>query len=216
MHNVFSRLDRPVEERASLLLPRSTYGNPREGGGMSPERKFYVYAHRKASDGNVFYIGKGSGHRSTSVTGRNIYWRRISEKHGWKSSIIFKNLTECCALSIERIFISILHGKLSNMTIGGSGPTGYKHTQSAKNAMSKAKKGIPKKTRTAQHRAAIAKVHCIPVATDKGEIFKSGKDAAKFLKENGYPTASRGNISSCINGKMKSCYGRKWVKAEAN
>ena len=176
------------------------------------DRRFYVYVHRRCDNNSIFYVGKGSGFRGFTKQGRNIYWNRLANKHGWQSEIVYKNLNTYCALSIEKALIHCLRKQIVNISEGGEGPTGYSHTEKAKAAMSLSKKGKPQPPRTDAHRASIAKVHCVPVASDRGESFPSGKAAIKFLRENGYPNASRGNLSSCINGKMNSCYGRKWRK----
>jgi len=41
---------------------------------------------------------------------------------------------------------------------------------------------------------------------------ESQDDAAKYLKENGWPKASQGPISHALCGKYKSAYGRTWKK----
>lgn len=181
---------------------------------MNQDRKFYVYVHRRKSDGRIFYVGKGSGHRHSTSFGRNKYWQRVAQKYDWYSEIVFSNLDNNCSFSIERMLIFCLKSQITNISDGGEGPNGFSHTDSAKLAMSIAKKGKPKPPRSLAHRAAISAVHCVPVHTNLGEFFASGKSAAEFLRCNGYPTASRGNISSCANGKMKSCYGRKWFKTD--
>ena len=44
---------------------------------------FYVYEHLRADTGEVFYVGKGSGHRARCRQGRNPYWRAVANKHGY-------------------------------------------------------------------------------------------------------------------------------------
>jgi hypothetical protein len=95
-------------------------------------RKFYVYVHRRKSDGSVFYVGKGTLYRATTSVGRNRYWHRIANKHGWVPEIVFPDLTEFCALSIEKILIYAFHGKISNATDGGEGVSGLTHSDSTK------------------------------------------------------------------------------------
>lgn len=43
---------------------------------------YYVYVHKRSSDGLVFYVGKGSGKRGWSRQGRNFLWWRVYDKHG--------------------------------------------------------------------------------------------------------------------------------------
>ena len=54
----------------------------------------------------------------------------------------------------------------------------------------------------------------IDMLTKDGELirsFKSSAEAMRWLRNNGYPSASNTNIISCCKGKVyKSCYGFKW------
>lgn len=43
---------------------------------------FYVYVHKKKTNGEVFYVGKGSGKRAWSAFGRNSLWKRTADKYG--------------------------------------------------------------------------------------------------------------------------------------
>jgi hypothetical protein len=49
------------------------------------DKKYYVYVHRYASgpkEGQVFYVGKGSGDRAFITKRRNPHWTRIFSKYG--------------------------------------------------------------------------------------------------------------------------------------
>ena len=48
----------------------------------------------------------------------------------------------------------------------------------------------------------------ISVYTDRGEIFCSVAEAARVTG------AGRVNIRACINGKIKTCVGRKWFYSQ--
>ena len=48
---------------------------------MGENRKYYVYAHKKKQDGEIFYIGKGVGRRAYKKTGRSTYWNNIVKKN---------------------------------------------------------------------------------------------------------------------------------------
>jgi hypothetical protein len=88
--------------------------------------KHFVYVHRRESDGSVFYVGQGKGRRATSRH-RNKYWHAVANKHGFTAHKIAENLSQECALSIERAVIKHFgRGNLTNLTDGGDiGPTGY-------------------------------------------------------------------------------------------
>lgn len=96
---------------------------------------FYVYQHRKADTNEIFYVGKGKGRRINQLFGRNVYWYRVVDKHGFISEKIADNLEEEFAflLEIETIDIYRKRGiKLVNATDGGEGSSGYKHTKEHK------------------------------------------------------------------------------------
>lgn len=89
---------------------------------MSKENKFYVYLHRRKSDGSVFYVGKGSGRRAWVFEKRNSYWARVFNKHGCEVDIFKDNMPEVCAFTLEKIMIA-QYGidSLCNITSGGDG-----------------------------------------------------------------------------------------------
>ena len=96
----------------------------------------YTYAHAKP-DGTIFYIGKGIGRRAYSKN-RNDYWKRIVAKYGYKVEILAHWNTEAEALSHEKLLISCIKDmgiELCNLTDGGEGTIGYKHTQEHKNKL---------------------------------------------------------------------------------
>lgn len=97
---------------------------------------FYVYAHRAVSQrdkGDIFYIGKGRKNRAWAQGDRNIHWRSIVSKHGYTVEILAKDLTEEQAFDLEKSFIVICGQEvLCNMTMGGGGIAGYKHTAETK------------------------------------------------------------------------------------
>ncbi len=102
---------------------------------MSPERKFYVYGHYRKSDGVIFYIGKGNGARHGTASGRNSFWHRVANKHGWTSKILTQLMPEACALSFEMALIASRREALVNITLGGEGVSGLKHTEKARRKM---------------------------------------------------------------------------------
>lgn len=87
---------------------------------------FYVYIHRKKSDGAVFYVGKGCKERSHSAKGRNKYWKRIVAKHGFCVEFVATGLQDWYAMEVE-IETILKHGRenLCNMTDGGDGASGH-------------------------------------------------------------------------------------------
>jgi hypothetical protein len=133
---------------------------------------FYIYAHRKATNGDIFYIGKGSGNRAWWLHGRNQRWNRTKEKHGIIIQILHDNLTEDAAFELEkRLIAEIGRKQLCNHTDGGEGMSGWvaseetrakfsalrkgrKHTDEARRKMSASRKGVPKSPEHVANQAA--------------------------------------------------------------
>lgn len=100
--------------------------------------EFYVYQHLKANTNAVFYIGKGKGKRCNQKAGRNQYWHRVVNKHGFVPKIIVDGIDEELAFLCEAELIDKykkLGVKLVNATDGGEGASGYKHTEEHKEKM---------------------------------------------------------------------------------
>lgn len=97
------------------------------------EDKFYVYIHRRLSDGKVFYVGKGCGKRAYefSKNARSIYWHRVKNKYGIVVEILFDNLSEQDAFQVEIDTIKefkYFGYPLVNTTDGGEGSSGLNFT----------------------------------------------------------------------------------------
>lgn len=105
---------------------------------------FYVYLHRKATTGEIFYVGKGTGDRAwkSGAANRGSYWCRVARKHGLIVEIVADRLQEWYAHELERDLIA-LHGRkdlgygpLVNLTDGGDGLSGFIFDDQAKAKMS--------------------------------------------------------------------------------
>lgn len=87
--------------------------------------EFYVYVHRRATDGRVFYVGKGHGKRAWRTEGRNPKWQRIAKKYGFAVEIIFRTTDEQAAMDFECATIAEYGiANLANLTLGGQGGIG--------------------------------------------------------------------------------------------
>lgn len=151
----------------------------------------YVYLHKKASNGVVFYVGKGHGRRAYRYDGRNLHWKNTKKKHGLIVEIFKENMNELCAFTLEKILIAKYGvNNLCNQSSGGEGPLGIPKSQSTKDKIS----------------IKLGK----PVWNCSGELFTSTKHAARVMKLRGYPKASHSGIYSVISGKCTSCYGHSW------
>lgn len=112
---------------------------------MQERRSYYVYALFKL-DGEPCYIGKGCGgrvfqHTKLAAKGRhaNPYLSRLIKKSGRElpAAIIRDGLSEDEAFIIERALILAIGrinngGPLTNLTDGGEGVSGFRHTVETK------------------------------------------------------------------------------------
>ena len=106
--------------------------------------RFYVYIHRRLSDNKPFYVGKGCGTRAWNQSSRSDYWKRVKNKHGFKVDIVVDNLEEQESFQVAKDIIlefQYFGYPLTNHTLGGEGPSGYKFTESQRSKMSLAKGG---------------------------------------------------------------------------
>ena len=121
----------------------------------------YVYGHYKADTGELFYIGKGSGHRAWSKRTRNKHWKYVVEKHGLIIKVLEDGLTDDEAYNRERQLIAEVGlNNLTNKTEGGEGLTSqalkqlYKDNPEISRKISNALTGKPK---TKKHSENISK-----------------------------------------------------------
>jgi hypothetical protein len=109
---------------------------------------FYVYQHRAADTGNIFYVGKGKGKRFCDKNKRGRYWKFYVAKHGFVSEIIANNLDEELSFLAEMECIDAYKKrgiKLVNMTDGGEGCSGFsmRHSEEQKAKWRQSRIGIP-------------------------------------------------------------------------
>ena len=65
------------------------------------ENRYYVYLHKIASTGEVFYVGKGQRSRLTSVHRRNTTWNAIVSEKEWFAEKYMDNLSSDEAANLE-------------------------------------------------------------------------------------------------------------------
>lgn len=102
---------------------------------------WYVYVDRRADDKQVFYVGKGNRWRILYGR-RNALWHNIANKHGYERQVFLATKDEKFALEheVRLIFELKTHhddGRGGcNLTHGGEGTSGYRHTDATKETMS--------------------------------------------------------------------------------
>ena len=86
-----------------------------------------LYAHRKETDGSIFYVGIGTEKRPYTNKSRNDYWYNTVNKYGYYVDILSKELSIEDALELEEFVICELgrkdlgNGNLVNLNNGGKG-----------------------------------------------------------------------------------------------
>lgn len=152
----------------------------------------YVYLHRKASTGDIFYVGKGQGRRGwdSGIADRpNSKWRNFAAKHGVTIEIAQCGMSEEDAFLLEMWLIAKFRYEgidLCNMTDGGEGNSGREWTQDQRDAASS------------------------PVWCSNGMFFKSQTAAIEWLRSIGITKAHKEGISACCRGMKRSGYGFAW------
>jgi hypothetical protein len=102
-------------------------------------QKYYVYVHYRLDKEIPFYVGKGQGNRAYVTTGRNSWWTAIHNKTLIDVDIVkyFDLEDDAFAYEIELIAELSKNYTLCNLTSGGEGSSGYKHTNKTRAAISK-------------------------------------------------------------------------------
>ena len=166
-------------------MPKIIYKDP---------SRFYVYAFLREDD-TPYYIGKGTGNRAW------IKRRRISPPADVsRISILFENLTETEAFS-EEIRLIEFYGRqdlgtgcLRNLTDGGEGSSGRKHTPETLAKMSAAKQN--------QSAETLAKLSAARTGKRQSPETRAKKSAAMTGKRQSAEHIAR--KSAAMTGKRQS------------
>lgn len=195
---------------------------------------FYVYIHRKATTGEVFYVGKGKTRRAYDRFGRSNWWQRTVAKHGLVVEIAMSGLQEWYAFELETELIAyygradLKQGQLVNTTDGGEGSSGNlqsvetrklrsvahvgkKRSDKAKAVMKAAQqKFIRDNPHVIEQRRDAHRFEMKRVVRGDGVIYESVHSAGLAMTALGYSTLSYCRISACCNGKRKTAFGFTW------
>lgn len=170
--------------------------------------KFYVYAHRRKSDGEIFYIGKGCGPRASILSGRSKWWGRIANKHRCDFEILYSGLSENLAFLLEKHLIKdIGRHRLCNATDGGEGLSGYVASEETRKLLSIAGKG---RLLSGEAKKKISEKLSRRVFCSNGMVFESSPKAVEWLRENGSHGARCAGISRAALGERKLAFGYAW------
>lgn len=99
---------------------------------------YYVYVHKRKSDGHIFYVGKGKGRRSSKLTGRTATWKHyVATRCDGLIDIehVAHFATEAQALDHEQALIRKYSGQIlnedNNQPFGFNG-SAFRHYESLK------------------------------------------------------------------------------------
>jgi len=119
-----------------------------------------VYRHRRLDKNEVFYVGIGKKEsRAFDMVHRNHIWKGIKSRSEVDVEIVASDLSWELACELEQLMISEygridLHtGSLANLTDGGEGTIGIKHSQESKDKRANSNRG---KKRTQETRLKIS------------------------------------------------------------
>lgn len=171
-------------------------------------RGHYVYIHIRESTGEPFYVGLGQNKRgwAYSAESRGSWWKRTAIKHGVALEITHDGLDRDSAELLEMWLIAKFRHEgvsICNLTNGGDGALGARHSAHSKSLISSSKTGMPRSIST---RISLGK----PVFCSNGLKFETVSLAVEYLIKEGRKKATQSSISQCCAGKLKTAYGLKW------
>ena len=172
--------------------------------------KYYVYCHKNPTNGEIFYIGKGSGPRAYVTQSRGKHWNNYVRKYGIPIvEILHSNLSENQAFLIEVELIEKLGrrekgGILVNATEGGEGCSGLIHSEETKDKIRTSRKDQPGNNKGKtwvqnNPRPKGIKRGNYKTRKDKGKIFP---DEIKLNFKEGKRNKSKGVIQYDLNGNL--------------
>lgn len=185
---------------------------------------FYVYLHRRATDGRVFYVGKGSGKRAHTRKNRNPHWHRTVLKHGFTVEFIQTGMLEWWALEMERELVTFYgRANLTNLTDGGEGaPNPSEETRRIMSAKGKLRKpsmlGVPMREETKRKLSLANKGHPSPCrGIPLKEETKRKISEAKKGKSNGHAGLKRSEQARLnMSLAQKSMPNRRDISGDKN
>ncbi len=161
-------------------------------------KRHYVYLHRRADTGEVFYVGKGFGKRAWKISTRSDWWKRIEAKHGRTVEIHADDLDENLAFELEAELIAKFgRTNLCNLTDGGEG--GVNPSDETRAKMSAARFGIKF---TESHIANMKKARSRQEITEATKL----KISASLTGRKGRPMsdANKAAITLALRGKVRT------------
>lgn len=172
-----------------------------------------VYFHRKATNGEIFYVGMGSPKRPYYKR-RTTWWQNVVDKYGYTIDIVHRGLTQEQAFELEIKYIAqfgrydLGTGSLVNQTDGGPSFVGILKEKTKNNG--KALKGRKKSDK---HKANLSKSlsNMAKSSVHKSNISKALK-GRKLSEET--KAKIRKNNTAYLKSKAVACYNyytKEWI-----
>ena len=175
-----------------------------------------VYIHMKPSTRDIYYVGIGNKEsRAYNKTDRNIHWKRVYEKYGLIVDIVAKDIDLNQAKEIEKFMINSLGVEnLCNITLGGEGAFGLKHSEELKIKQAELLKSYSKgRVHTKETREKISN-------TRKGKNIKISEITRQRQKEAWKESAMRvREVTSgieCYMWETETIFGSKYRTINGN
>jgi hypothetical protein len=178
---------------------------------------FVVYIHYTLDTNEPFYVGEGRLRRSTTNSGRNIFWQRVFKKHGKRVEVYKTGLTKKEAQILESQLVEKLLGEGARLTniIDCScsvlpeyrrNPRLVQWNKEHRGELSPTW-GLNRPDLAERNKNGVFKRHKKSVqCIETGQIFESIRDASIFFGRK--PTNS--NIIQQIKGDRKTAFGHTW------
>jgi hypothetical protein len=175
-----------------------------------------VYFHRNPIKNEIFYVGIGGKRRPFSKNSRTQHWYNTVNKYGYTIEIIETNLTweEACQKEIyyiKTIGKKINGGTLINISDGGEGNVGLKHSDEYRERMKTWDHGIETRFKKGVHTSINTefKKGFIPYNKGKGKIFGIKYICKTCSKE--YISSNK-NYSKTYCCRKCMCLDPEWTK----
>ena len=165
-----------------------------------------IYQHRRADNGQIFYVGKASNpYRKLKTQNRNSRWHQIvNEAGGFTAEEIVSNVDEDLSLLAEQEYIDKLKKlglPICNLTIGGQGRSGWNPSEETRKIWSEQRKG------RAPHNKGNKKPAIVKTQEEKEEIKRTrAEKVSKAFK--GKEPWNKGLSYECIGRKGKTPWNK--------
>jgi hypothetical protein len=180
----------------------------------------YVYRHIRLDKNEPFYIGIGEKEkRAYSIYDRSALWKKIVKKSNYEVEILFYDLTWEKACEKEKEFIKLYgridlkNGCLANLTDGGEGATGYKHSKESLLKIGEKSKGRKKSPKQIEKWKSKMNFEKSPEFKEKIRQTLTGKKHTSERKENQRKSHLGKKLTEETKQKLKEYYKhnpQKW------